>query len=65
MAKKTTLKSVSVSVGTALGKADKKAHQLVKAGAIAKEELQALSKQVDELKKQLAKTTKRLRKAIS
>jgi prefoldin subunit 5 len=65
MAKKTTLKSVSVSVGTALGKADKKAHQLVKAGAIAKEELQTLSKQVDELKKQLAKTTKRLRKAIS
>jgi prefoldin subunit 5 len=65
MAKKTTLKSVSVSVGTALGKADKKAHQLVKAGAVAKEELHALSKQVDELKKQLAKTTKRLRKAIS
>lgn len=65
MAKKTTLKSVSVSVGTALGKADKKAHQLAKAGAIAKEELQALSKQVDELKKQLAKTTKRLRKAVS
>ena len=65
MAKKTTLKSVSVTVGTALGKADKKAHQLVKAGAIAKEELAALSKQVDELKKQLAKTTKRLRKAVS
>jgi len=65
MAKKTTLRSVSVSVGSALGKADKKAHQLVKAGAIAKEELHSLSKQVDELKKQLAKTTKRLRKAIS
>jgi hypothetical protein len=34
-------------------------------GDVAKEELKAISKQVDELKKQLAKTTKRLQKALS
>jgi hypothetical protein len=65
MAKKDRLTEVSVKVGTALGKADRKAHKIAEAGAVAKEELQALSKQVDELKRQLVKTTQRLKKAIS
>jgi predicted transcriptional regulator len=65
MAKKDRLTEVSERIGTAMGKADKKARQFKKAGTVAKEELHAISKQIDELKKQLQKTTKRLKKALS
>jgi predicted nucleic acid-binding Zn-ribbon protein len=65
MAKKDKLTEVSVKIGTALGKANSKARQLSKAGQVAKQELHAISKQVDELKRQLEKTTKRLKKAIT
>jgi len=69
MAKKDKLTEVSVKIGTVLGKADKqarlRAHKVAEAGSIAKEELQEISKQVEALKQQLAKTTKRLKKALS
>lgn len=65
MAKRNQLKRVAVKIGGALGKADRKAHQIVRAGSLAKEELHAISKQVDALKRQLAKTTKRLKKALT
>jgi predicted transcriptional regulator len=65
MVKKDRLKEVSAKIGTAMGKADKQARKFKKAGAVAKEELQAISKQIDELKKQLLKTTTRLKKALS
>jgi hypothetical protein len=65
MAKKDKLTEVSVKIGTTLGKAHKKAHKLSQAGQIAKEELLAISKQVEDLKRQLEKTTKRLKKAIT
>ena len=65
MAKKNQLKRVAVKIGGALGKADRKAHQIVRAGGLAKKELHAISKQVDALKRQLAKTTKRLKDALS
>ena len=65
MVKKNRLKEVSVKIGTAMGKADKQARKIKKAGAIAKEELLAVSKQIDELKKQLHKTTRRLKNALS
>jgi len=65
MAKKNKLTEVSVKIGSTLGKANKKARQLSQAGQVAKEELLAISKQVDELKRQLEKTTKRLKKAIT
>jgi hypothetical protein len=65
MARKNQLKKVAVQIGGALGKADRKAHQIVRAGALAKEELAEISKQVDVLKRQLAKTTKRLKHALS
>jgi hypothetical protein len=76
MASKNQLKKVAVKIGGALGRADRKAHQMVRAadrkahqmvraGALAKEELAELSKQVDVLKRQLAKTTKRLKHALS
>jgi uncharacterized tellurite resistance protein B-like protein len=65
MAKKSKLTQVAVGIGTAMGKADKKAHQIVKAGKLAKKELADISKQVDALKRQLQNTTKRLRRALS
>jgi uncharacterized coiled-coil DUF342 family protein len=65
MAKKDRITQVSAKVGAALGKAERKARKFVAAGDVAKEELKAISKQVEELKKQLAKTTKRLQKALS
>ena len=65
MAKKDKITQVSVKVGAALGKTERKARKIAKVGDVAKEELKAISKQVDEMKKQLAKTTKRLQKALS
>lgn len=69
MAKKDRLTEVSVKIGTALGKADKQARLRAKkvadASVVAKEELHDISKQVEALKQQLAKTTKRLKKALS
>ena len=65
MAKKDKITQVSVKVGAALGKAERKARKIAQVGDVAKEELKAISKQVDEMKNQLAKTTKRLQKALS
>lgn len=69
MAKKDRLAEVSKKIGTALGKADKQARARAKkvahAGVVAKEELHDIAKQVEALKLQLAKTTKRLKKALS
>ncbi len=59
------LKRVAVKIGRAIGKADRKAHQVARAGLVAKEELEDIGKQVEALKRQLQKTTKRLRKALS
>lgn len=65
MAKKSKLSQVAVRIGSAMGRADRKAHQVAKAGVLAKKELQDISKQVDALKRQLLKTTMRLKKALS
>jgi uncharacterized tellurite resistance protein B-like protein len=62
---KNQLKKVAASIGGALGKADRKAHQVVRAGALARKELVDISQQVEALKRQLQKTTKRLKKALS
>jgi len=64
MAKKNKLTQVASKIGGAIGRADRKAHQVVKAGALARKELQDISKQVDALKRQLEKTTKHLRRAL-
>jgi hypothetical protein len=65
MAKKSKLSQVATKIGAAMGRADRKAHQVAKAGVLAKKELQDISKQVDALKRQLQKTTKRLKNALS
>ena len=64
MAKKSKLTKAAVTIGTAMGKADRTAHKVAKAGVVAKEELEAISKQVEVLKNQLLKTTKRLKQAL-
>jgi polyhydroxyalkanoate synthesis regulator phasin len=71
MAKKkarSSLTQVAVRIGKAIGRADRKAHQKVqqvaKAGLIAKDELDDIAKQVEALKRQLLKTTKRLKTAL-
>ncbi|PYT93825.1 MAG: hypothetical protein DMG36_07695 [Acidobacteria bacterium] len=65
MARKSRLTRVAVKIGTAMGRADRKAHQIAKAGVLAKKELADISKQVDALKRQLLKTTKRLKRALA
>jgi hypothetical protein len=65
MAKKNKLTQVAVKIGSAVGKADRTAHKVANAGPLAKKELMEISKQVDALKRQLQKTTKRLIRALS
>lgn len=69
MAKKDKLTEVSVKIGSTLGKIDKQAHakakKVAEAGKVAQEDLKEIRKQVDALTKQLAKTTQRLKKALS
>jgi hypothetical protein len=68
MATKNKLKDAAVRIGSAVGKADARAHTAVykaaKAAHVARLELIELSKQVDALKKQLKKSTKRLKSAL-
>lgn len=64
MAKKTKLTKAAVKIGTMMGQADRTAHKVAQAGVVAKEELAAISKQVDALKKQLQKTAKRLKRSL-
>lgn len=66
---KTKLTSTAARIGAAIGKADRAAHatarKVVKATAVADRELQSISKQVEALKKQLATTSRRLKKALA
>jgi seryl-tRNA synthetase len=62
---KTRLTQAAEKIGSVMGRADRTAHKVAKAGTVAKKELAAISKQVDALKKQLQKTTKRLKKALA
>jgi hypothetical protein len=64
MAKKSKLTQVAVKIGTAMGKADRTAHRVAKAGSAAKKELADIAEQIDSLTKQLLKTKKRLQKAL-
>lgn len=65
MAKKNRLKRAAENIGAAMGRADRTAHKVAKAGVVAKQELAAISKQVEALKKQLQKTTKRLKRTLA
>lgn len=66
--KKDKLTEVSTKIGAALGKAEKQtrlhARKVAEARAVAKQELKLISRQVDSLKKQLAKTSDRLKRVL-
>ncbi len=64
MARKTNLKKAAIKIGTAVGKADRAAHQVGRVGLVAKEEILAMIDQVDDLKQQLEKAAKRLKSAV-
>jgi predicted HAD superfamily Cof-like phosphohydrolase len=68
MASSNNLKNAAVKIGKAVGKADARAHQAArkasKAVSVAKSELHDLAKQVEALKKQLAKSSRRLQDAL-
>jgi hypothetical protein len=61
MAKKNKLKDAAVKIGSAVGRVDGTAR---KAAQVAKQELNEMSKQVDALKKQLKKSTNKLKSAL-
>lgn len=65
MAKQNKLRDAAVKIGGAMGRADRAAHKVRKAGVVARKELDDLTKQIDALKRQLLKTTKRLKKALA
>jgi polyhydroxyalkanoate synthesis regulator phasin len=65
MAKKGRLTRVAVRIGAVMGKADRRVQKVAKAGTLAKKELEDISKQVDALKRQLQKTAKRLKRALT
>ncbi len=62
---KSRLTNAAKKIGAAMGRADRTAHKVARAGVLAKSELEDISKQVEALKKQLVKTTKRLKKALA
>lgn len=62
---KNRLKYAAKKIGAAIGKADRTAHKVARAGVLAKSELDDISKQVDALKKQLVRTSKKLKKALA
>ena len=64
MVKKPRLTQAAERIGAVIGKADRTAHKVARAGAVAQKELAAISKQVEALKAQLQKTTKRLQQAL-
>ena len=68
MANKNRLKDAAVKIGSAAGRVDgtahKAAYKAAKAAHVAKVELIELSKQVAALKKQLEKSTSRLKNAL-
>lgn len=59
------LKKAAQKIGAAIGKADRTAHKVARAGVIAKGELDDIAKQVEALKRQLVKTSKKLKKALA
>jgi hypothetical protein len=68
MATKSKLRDAAVTIGSVVGRADgtahKAAYRAAKAAHVARQELIELSKQVDSLKKQLRKSTQKLKSAL-
>ena len=65
---KNKLKDAAMKIGSAVGRMDGTAHKAAKKAAkamdVAKQELEELTRHVNALKKQLAKSTKRVQSAL-
>jgi hypothetical protein len=68
MANKNKFKDAAAKIGSVVGRVDGTAHKAAKKAAkamhVAKQELDELTKHVNALKKQLAKSSKRLQSAL-
>ena len=65
MAKKNRLRDAAVKIGSAVGKVDGRAHKAaLQAGLVARQEFNDLTKHIKALKKQLERSTKRLKSAL-
>jgi hypothetical protein len=64
MGKKNKLTTAAEKIGAVIGKADRRAQKIAKAGQVAKQELRELRNQVEALKRQLEKTSERLKRAL-
>src|SRR4029077_12422292 len=64
MRKRDGLSRAAAKVGAVVGRAEGTARKIAKAGGVAKKELDQISKQIEGLKRQLQKTTKRLKHAL-
>jgi hypothetical protein len=64
MGKKDGLSRAAAKVGAVVGRAEGTARKIAKAGVIAKKELDQITKQIENMKRQLQKTTKRLKHAL-
>jgi predicted transcriptional regulator len=62
--KQDKLTQVSARIGSTLGKANKRARKVATLGTVAKREIKDISRQIESLKKQLAKTSDRLKKVL-
>ena len=52
-------------IGAAVGREDRTARKLKKAGVVAKKELEQISKEVESLKRRLQKSAQRLKRAMA
>ncbi|HYL68739.1 MAG TPA: hypothetical protein VEX69_06210 [Candidatus Limnocylindria bacterium] len=64
MRKQDRIGRAAAKVGAVVGRAEGTARKIARAGGVAKKELDQITKQIESLKRQLQKTTKRLKHAL-
>ncbi|HXZ13534.1 MAG TPA: hypothetical protein VEG64_14195 [Candidatus Sulfotelmatobacter sp.] len=62
---KSRFDQAAAKIGAAVGRADRTARKLKKAGVVAKKELEQISKEVESLKRRLQKSAQRLKRAMA
>ncbi len=62
---KSRFDEAAAKIGAAVGRADRTARKLKKAGVVAKKELEQISKEVESLKRRLQKSAQRLKRAMA
>ena len=65
MARRSGISKAAEKIGAAVGRADRTAQKLTKAGGVAKKELADISKEVESLKRRLLRASQRLKKAMA